>query len=78
MNAPPKAYRYARYSHSRQSEGMSLERQADAAEAWAAAHGMVIDDTHAPFVDEGGAGSRGTKMARGRRTRLVRRSRGGR
>src|SRR5436309_213683 len=61
----PKAYRYARFSHSRQAEGMSLERQADVAEEWARQHGMVLDDTLAAFVDAGVSASRGKNLVRG-------------
>jgi DNA invertase Pin-like site-specific DNA recombinase len=69
MNAP-KVYRYARFSHSAQSEGMSLERQADAAEAWARQRGMVIDDSHA-YVDEGVSASKGKNLARGALARIL-------
>jgi DNA invertase Pin-like site-specific DNA recombinase len=61
----PKAYRYARFSHSRQADGMSLERQADAAEQWAGQRGMVIDDTLAAFIDSGVSASRGKNLVRG-------------
>lgn len=66
----PKVFRYARFSHSAQSEGMSLERQADAAESWARQHGMVIDDSHA-YVDEGVSASRGKNLARGALARIL-------
>lgn len=58
----PKAYRYARFSHSRQAEGMSLERQADVAEAWAAQHGAELVDA---FIDSGVSASRGKNLAKG-------------
>jgi len=60
-----KAYRYARYSHTAQAEGMSLERQQDAAEVWAAAHGLAIDNSLAVFVDAGVSASRGKNLAVG-------------
>ena len=61
----PKAYRYARFSSSKQADGMSLERQQDAAEAWAAQHGMVIDDSCAAFIDSGVSASKGKNIERG-------------
>jgi DNA invertase Pin-like site-specific DNA recombinase len=60
-----KAYRYARYSHTAQSEGMSLERQQDAADTWATGHGLVIDNSLAVFVDAGVSASRGKNLAVG-------------
>jgi DNA invertase Pin-like site-specific DNA recombinase len=65
MPSTPKAYRYARFSHTTQSEGMSLERQQDAAEVWAAAHGLPIDNSHAVYVDQGVSASRGKNLAVG-------------
>jgi len=61
----PKAYRYARFSSSAQRDGMSLERQQDAAEHWAAQHGMVIDDSCAAFIDSGVSASKGKNIERG-------------
>lgn len=61
----PRAYRYARFSHSRQSEGMSLERQADVAEEWARQRGIVLDDTLAAFIDAGVSASRGKNIVKG-------------
>jgi DNA invertase Pin-like site-specific DNA recombinase len=61
----PKAYRYARFSHSTQAEGMSLERQADVAADWARQRGIDIDDTHAAFIDSGVSASRGKNLVKG-------------
>jgi DNA invertase Pin-like site-specific DNA recombinase len=57
-----KAYRYARFSHSRQSDGMSLERQKDVAEDWAEAQGVTLDDA---YVDAGVSASRGKNIIKG-------------
>lgn len=66
MSTPtPKAYRYARFSHSRQAEGMSLERQADVAVEWARQKGIELDDTLAAFVDAGVSASRGKNIVKG-------------
>lgn len=62
MTGNPKAYRYARFSHSVQADGMSLERQADAAEAWVAQHGAELVDA---FIDSGVSASRGKNLAKG-------------
>ena len=73
MNAAtvaPKAYRYARFSHSRQADGMSLERQADVAAEWCAQRGMVLDDTLAAFVDAGVSASRGKNLVKGALSRF--------
>lgn len=71
MSTAPRAYRYARFSHSRQAEGVSLERQADAAGRWAAQHGMEIDDTLAAFIDDGVSGFRGKNILRGALARFL-------
>jgi putative endopeptidase len=65
----PKAYRYARFSSSKQSDGMSLERQQDAAEAWAAQNGVTLDDA---FIDSGVSASRGKNLVKGALSRFLR------
>ena len=60
-----KAYTYQRFSHSAQAEGMSLERQADAAQAYAASHNLILDDSLAVYVDQGVSASRGKNIAVG-------------
>lgn len=68
---PVKAYRYARFSHSVQAEGMSLERQADAAAAWAAAHNVSLDDSGAAYIDAGVSASKGKNLERGALSRFI-------
>lgn len=63
-SAKPRCYMYSRYSHTVQAEGMSLERQADAAERWATANGYELDDRYS-FTDQGVPASRGANLERG-------------
>ncbi|GJE49732.1 hypothetical protein GOFOIKOB_2772 [Methylobacterium tardum] len=41
----PKCYSYIRFSRPEQLRGDSLRRQSEAADKWAADHGMVIDES---------------------------------
>ncbi len=41
----PKCYSYIRFSRPEQMRGASLRRQMEAADKWAAEHGMVIDES---------------------------------
>lgn len=59
----PAVYRYARFSSAGQADGMSLERQADAAAAWAAQRGLTIDDSYSA-VDEGVSASKGKNLVK--------------
>jgi hypothetical protein len=48
----PRAYSYIRFSTPEQAKGDSLQRQTDAARAWAARHGLELDE-ELTFRDEG-------------------------
>ncbi|WP_390893065.1 recombinase family protein [Bradyrhizobium diazoefficiens] len=56
MQRPPRAYSYVRFSTPEQAKGHSLQRQTDAAQAWAAANGVMLDD-ELTFEDKGVSGS---------------------
>jgi DNA invertase Pin-like site-specific DNA recombinase len=58
----PKAYSYIRFSRPEQMRGDSLRRQIAAAEEWAAARGVVIDQT---LQDLGVSGFRGKNRTEG-------------
>ncbi|MBW5435665.1 recombinase family protein [Bradyrhizobium canariense] len=61
---PPKAYSYVRFSTPEQAKGHSLQRQTDAAQAWAAANGVVLDD-ELTFEDKGVSGFHGANRETG-------------
>ncbi|SFN95682.1 Site-specific DNA recombinase [Bradyrhizobium sp. Ghvi] len=61
---PPRAYSYVRFSTPEQAKGHSLQRQTDAAQAWAAANKVVLDD-ELTFQDRGVSGLHGANMETG-------------
>jgi DNA invertase Pin-like site-specific DNA recombinase len=61
----PKAYSYLRFSTPEQSKGDSRRRQTEAAEAYAARHGLVLD-TSLTFQDLGVSAYRGKNAETGR------------
>ena len=58
----PKAYSYVRFSTPEQSKGDSLRRQTEAAEEWAKAHGLILDDR---LRDEGLSAFKGLHKIKG-------------
>ncbi|MCK1345927.1 recombinase family protein [Bradyrhizobium sp. CW11] len=60
----PRAYSYVRFSTPEQAKGHSLQRQTDAAQAWAAANRAVLDD-ELTFQDRGVSGLHGANMETG-------------
>jgi DNA invertase Pin-like site-specific DNA recombinase len=61
---PAKAYSYSRFSTPEQAKGHSLQRQTEAARAWAAANGVVLDD-ELTFQDRGVSGFTGANIETG-------------
>lgn len=61
---PPRAYSYIRFSTPEQAKGHSLERQTDAARAWAAANHVTLDD-ELTFRDRGVSGFTGANLETG-------------
>jgi DNA invertase Pin-like site-specific DNA recombinase len=61
---PPRAYSYIRFSTPEQAKGHSLDRQTDAAHAWAAANHVVLDD-ELTFRDRGVSGFTGANLETG-------------
>jgi DNA invertase Pin-like site-specific DNA recombinase len=61
---PPRAYSYIRFSTPEQAKGHSLERQTEAARAWAAANNVVLDD-ELTFQDKGVSGFTGANFETG-------------
>ncbi|MGH6708834.1 MAG: recombinase family protein [Bradyrhizobium sp.] len=61
---PPRAYSYIRFSTPEQAKGHSLQRQTDAAKAWAAAHNVILDD-ELTFRDKGVSGFTGANLETG-------------
>ena len=64
MQRPPRAYSYIRFSTPEQAKGHSLQRQTDAAQAWAAANTVVLDD-ELTFRDRGVSGFTGANVETG-------------
>lgn len=64
MQRPPRAYSYVRFSTPEQAKGHSLQRQTEAAQAWAAANGVVLDD-ELTFEDKGVSGFHGANRETG-------------
>lgn len=60
----PRAYSYIRFSTPEQAKGHSLQRQTDAAQAWAAANKVTLDD-ELSFQDRGVSGLHGANMETG-------------
>jgi DNA invertase Pin-like site-specific DNA recombinase len=60
----PRAYSYIRFSTPEQAKGHSLQRQTNAAHAWAAAHSVVLDD-ELTFQDKGVSGFTGANVETG-------------
>lgn len=61
---PPRAYSYVRFSTAEQEKGHSLQRQTEAAQAWAAANNVVLDD-ELTFQDKGVSGFHGANRETG-------------
>ncbi|MCP3395750.1 recombinase family protein [Bradyrhizobium sp. CCGB20] len=61
---PARAYSYVRFSTPEQAKGHSLQRQTEAAQAWAAANGVVLDD-ELTFEDKGVSGFHGANRETG-------------
>ncbi|MBR0819231.1 recombinase family protein [Bradyrhizobium liaoningense] len=61
---PPRAYSYVRFSTPEQAKGHSRQRQTDAAQAWAAANNVVLDD-ELTFEDKGVSGFHGANRETG-------------
>jgi DNA invertase Pin-like site-specific DNA recombinase len=61
---PLRAYSYIRFSTPEQAKGHSLERQTDAARAWAAANHVTLDD-ELTFRDRGVSGFTGANLETG-------------
>jgi DNA invertase Pin-like site-specific DNA recombinase len=61
---PPRAYSYIRFSTPEQAKGHSLQRQTDAAQAWAAANKVTLDD-ELTFRDRGVSGFTGANLETG-------------
>ncbi|WLA65563.1 recombinase family protein [Bradyrhizobium diazoefficiens] len=64
MQRPPRAYSYIRFSTPEQAKGHSLQRQTEAAQTWAAANGVVLDD-ELTFQDKGVSGFHGANRETG-------------
>ncbi|WP_426612433.1 recombinase family protein [Bradyrhizobium sp. McL0616] len=64
MQRPARAYSYVRFSTPEQAKGHSLQRQTDAARAWAAANEVVLDD-ELTFQDRGVSGFTGANVETG-------------
>jgi DNA invertase Pin-like site-specific DNA recombinase len=64
MQRPARAYSYVRFSTPEQAKGHSLQRQTEAAQAWAAANGVTLDD-ELTFQDRGVSGLHGANMETG-------------
>ncbi|WP_161850999.1 recombinase family protein [Bradyrhizobium sp. CCBAU 051011] len=64
MQRPARAYSYVRFSTPEQAKGHSLQRQTEAAQAWAAANGVVLDD-ELTFEDKGVSGFHGANRETG-------------
>jgi DNA invertase Pin-like site-specific DNA recombinase len=64
MQRPAKAYSYVRFSTPEQAKGHSLQRQTDAAKAWAAANGMALDE-ELTLQDKGVSGFTGANRETG-------------
>ncbi|WP_050994975.1 recombinase family protein [Bradyrhizobium liaoningense] len=60
----PRAYSYVRFSTPEQAKGHSLQRQTDAARAWAAATKVTLDD-ELTFQDKGVSGFTGANRETG-------------
>jgi DNA invertase Pin-like site-specific DNA recombinase len=61
---PARAYSYVRFSTPEQAKGHSLQRQTEAAQAWAAANGVTLDD-ELSFQDKGVSGFTGANLETG-------------
>src|SRR6516225_502903 len=61
---PARAYSYIRFSTPEQAKGHSLQRQAEAAQAWAAQHKVKLDD-ELTFEDRGVSGFTGANRETG-------------
>ncbi|MGY3610082.1 MULTISPECIES: recombinase family protein [unclassified Bradyrhizobium] len=61
---PAKAYSYVRFSTPEQAKGHSLQRQTDAAKAWAAANGVALDE-ELTLQDKGVSGFTGANLETG-------------
>lgn len=61
---PAKAYSYVRFSTPEQAKGHSLQRQTDAAKAWAAANGVALDE-ELTLQDKGVSGFTGANRETG-------------
>jgi DNA invertase Pin-like site-specific DNA recombinase len=61
---PARAYSYVRFSTPEQAKGHSLQRQTEAAQAWAAANGVTLDD-ELSFQDKGVSGFTGANRETG-------------
>src|SRR5262245_59654609 len=64
MRLPARAYSYIRFSTPEQAKGNSLQRQTDAARAWAARNGVPLDD-ELIFEDKGVSGFTGANKETG-------------
>ncbi len=64
LQAEPKAYSYIRFSTPEQAKGHSLQRQTEAAQAWVAANGVMLDD-ELTFQDRGVSGYTGANLETG-------------
>ena len=60
----PRAYSYVRFSTPEQAKGHSLQRQTDAARAWAAVTKVTLDD-ELTFQDKGVSGFTGANRETG-------------
>jgi len=65
-----RVYSYARVSTVRQLAGDGLRRQMEAAEKWAAEHGLVLDET-LRLVDRGKSAFKGVNRHKGALARLL-------
>jgi len=61
---PPRAYSYIRFSTPEQAKGHSLQRQTEAAQTWAAANGVELDN-ELTFEDKGVSGFHGANRETG-------------
>ena len=61
---PPRAYSYVRFSTPEQAKGHSLQRQTEAAQAWAAANKVELDN-ELTFRDRGVSGFTGANLETG-------------
>lgn len=64
LSVPGKVYSYTRFSTPEQAKGDSYRRQSDAAERWAAARGLTLDD-QLSMADEGMSAYRGSNTTAG-------------